>query len=447
MLTVTPIITHQGFVVLQATIPYSLTLDSIQIQRAKTKATKISMNAIVHTMHKLIKPNPQPDHPPCCFRVNTRIPIHGRTEYTESKFQYYRDLWSKLRHPTHHHTKTSGIPSLNFSHNPIAQPCDIDLEFFNLIDKLHPTLRRNIGRIESITNIDKMMQSFENDQLIAVCDASVNNSQLAAHSYIIETLDEKHHIRGNAPVDCDEDDCESTRAKKSGVLALLTIIEIMEQLSSCSAGSMTVYCDNKESVTIRSPKKYLQSYNFFTSNNIDLDMEIRAAISRCYVKINLCHIYGHQDDKGDFDYDTAPQCLKNPPKYLQPHRMTPAYPAQKLWLKIHNTTITSNIDAHIKLHKNGPAMESRLIAKTIIPSTFISWVQWRGLERAMNRHKSLAKIPIVKKFHDKLATLEQIASWHSGMQPTCLRCKASDENQYHDYQCKSQHARYNNKRV
>ena len=121
--------------------------------------------------------------------------------------------------------------------------------------------------------------------------------------------------------------------------------------------------------------------------------------------------------------------------------MTPAYPAQKLSLKIHNTTIVSNIGDHVKLHKNGPAMEHRIVQKSIIPSSFLPWVQWRGIERAMNRKNPQKKIPITKMFHDKLATSEQIASWYSGMQPTCLRCRATDETQHHLYQCKSQHAR------
>ena len=59
----------------------------------------------------------------------------------------------------------------------------------------------------------------------------------------------------------------------------------------------------------------------------------------------------------------------------------------------------------------------------------------------MDRKKSTAKIPISKIFHDKLATSEQIASWYSGIQPTCLRCRATGETQHHLYQCRSQHAR------
>ena len=94
-----------------------------------------------------------------------------------------------------------------------------------------------------------------------MCDASVNSSQFAAHFYIIETKNEKDHIRGNAPVDCDEDDSESTRAEKSGVLALITIVEILENMSSCTAQSINIYCDNKESITIGSQKSFLQSFN------------------------------------------------------------------------------------------------------------------------------------------------------------------------------------------
>ena len=132
MLTVTPTLTQQGFEILQATIPYSLTLNALQIQRANVRATAISVNAIVNRMHQLIKPAPKPDHPPCCIRVNSQIPIQTRTEYTATKYNHYRDIWSKLRLPLTFNKKWTLHFTVNYAHDPIEQPCEVDQEFFNI---------------------------------------------------------------------------------------------------------------------------------------------------------------------------------------------------------------------------------------------------------------------------------------------------------------------------
>ena len=59
----------------------------------------------------------------------------------------------------------------------------LDRAFLLQLDQLSPTLRRNLGRIQKITNLERPIIHFEEGQIIAVSDASVSDDGFASHSY------------------------------------------------------------------------------------------------------------------------------------------------------------------------------------------------------------------------------------------------------------------------
>ena len=142
----------------------------------------------------------------------------------------------------------------------------------------------------------------------------------------------------------------------------------------------------------------------------------------------------------DMDHE-AKQFLKSNQGRLNPTRITPFYPSSKVALQIHDTVIASNIEDHIKLHKHGPPMEQRLVLKQILQHQHLSWIQWKGLERAMNRLKTIHKIPATKIIYEKWSTEEMVAGWYEAHEGVCLRCRLEQETQDHIYQCRSDNAK------
>ena len=69
------------------------------------------------------------------------------------------------------------------------------------------------------------------------------------------------------------------------------------------------------------------------------------------------------------------------------------------------------------------------------------WIQWRGLERAMQRHKTIAKLPITRIVHEKWSTEEAISYWYKELDGRCLRCKLTMETHDPVYQCRSENAK------
>ena len=101
------------------------------------------------------------------------------------------------------------------------------IELYDELFKLVPMLQRNLGRIVEIKNVSKLIQSIEGGTVLAVADASLGARDCAAHAYIISTSTLDAFIEGEAPVDCDPDDLESTRSETDDMIATQTIINFL----------------------------------------------------------------------------------------------------------------------------------------------------------------------------------------------------------------------------
>ena len=306
-----------------------------------------------------------------------------------------------------------------------------------------------------MSSIHELTKALEGHSVIGVGDASVSSDSYASHAYILESKDEKHRIKGVAPVDCDEDDVDSTRAEKSGVLAMLTVLRVLENMYDLGKARVTIYSDNLEAVGIKRRPNYLLSYVRFNATCYDINEEVLQMLESTRLRIFFSHISGHQDRAKDFVYEEADQetrrnidmdsnakaFLKNPPPKLIPTRDAPFYTASQVALKIHDSYVVSNIDAHIRLHLHGPALEQRLVRKEIIKKDHLSWIQWRGFERAMKRFKTVARLPVVKIVYGMWCTAETVSEWYEEQSDTCLRCKNTTEIFEHVFQCRHTQAR------
>ena len=117
----------------------------------------------------------------------------------------------------------------NFNRIPEGDSQDSN-ELFERLSKIHPLLRRVVGQIVSLKNLDYLAMSIIAGEAIGACDASLNDDNYGSHACIIESRDEHSFIKGAGPIDCDEDDADSTRAEMTGILAILQILQMLSDL-------------------------------------------------------------------------------------------------------------------------------------------------------------------------------------------------------------------------
>ena len=188
-----------------------------------------------------------------------------------------------------------------------------DIEaFLTAVKQLPPALLRNLGGLQEMNGIAKLAQSIEMKSALGVSDASLGTRGRAAHGYVVESRCGRYNIIGVAPVDCDIDDLESTRAELWGQVAIQTIINILSELFEVNAGAVSVYGDNIDSLVKSTIITSKIAFPRFFRPNMDAKLLLQRLREDCNPKIHIQpeHIKGHQDRQKNFSYDTAPKSVQ-----------------------------------------------------------------------------------------------------------------------------------------
>ena len=331
------------------------------------------------------------------------------------------------------------------------------LDMYEELAQLDPMLQRNLGHITKLHNIAKLVEGLESGKALAVADASLGTRERASHAYVITTLNDNARIEGEAPVDCDPDDLESTRSEIYGMIAIQTLLNVIGESLEVTCGEINIYCDNIDALGKNPQNTILMSYPRFFRPNIDLKLllwKLRQETPH-KLKISLSHIKGHQDSKKEFNFDEAPKSvqlniemdakakhfLKRHQGSLEPKQIPLPLPTQKAYLSVSSTLVSNNISHHISLHFFAPKMENRLKRVTELTKHHREQIHWRAIEWAYKKYSVAARLPIFKLLHNKWMPAMSIAKFDPDKSPQCIRCDLQVETFLHIFQCSSIHAR------
>ena len=326
-------------------------------------------------------------------------------------------------------------------------------DFLTAIEQLPDALRRNIGGLHEIAGLTYLAQAIEMEHALGVADTSIGTKHRASHAYILESRCERFRIIGIAPVDCDEDDLESTRAELWGQIAIQTIVNVLSEQFNIVSGSVDTYGDNKDSLVKNGFDISKMAFQRFFRPNMGLKLlllRLRQAKPKA-ITISPTHIKGHQDESKDFVYESAPQSVRRnidmdelAGKFLaeDQHQLEPSshqlgIPGQAVSLFINHQPINNNMHHHINLYYFGPKLESRFRSKNTIPPKFHSVFHWKAMERAFRATSERDKLSRFNLIHKKWVTNMVQAGWDGDKTPMCQLCTDREETVIHIFACPS----------
>ena len=298
--------------------------------------------------------------------------------------------------------------------------------------EMDPVLQRNLGMITEAQDIEGLANSIEIGETIGVSDASMGSRARASHSYVLITNSKTSFIKGSAPIDCDPDDIESTRAELYGQIAIHTLIIALKHTFSLTSGEIEVYSDNKDSLCKN--KLNLRNVSFPRIFRANVDLKLQIQDQRQYtkpIKVFPTHIKGHQDDDDEFileEADLPVQCniemdtaakkvLTDDNGTLNPTTKAKSMPVMRSRLEIQGSTINNNLDHHVKLHFFGPKIETRFVNKALFQANDLPKINWVAIERAFRKQPLKEKSAIFQLIHKKWYTQMDIARWNSDKNP------------------------------
>lgn len=162
---------------------------------------------------------------------STQLQKNNIIQYFHKRMQQYMNQWrpNKSKHKW----------DVFISSQVQEQLSDPDIkEFLMATETTYKTLRRNLGGIQEICGLRQLAQAIEMEATIAVNDTSIGSRNRAAHGYIVESQCGRYRVMGASPVDCDDDDLESTRAELWGHIAIQTVVNIVCELHGVTTGEV-----------------------------------------------------------------------------------------------------------------------------------------------------------------------------------------------------------------
>ena len=165
----------------------------------------------------------------------------------------------------------------------------------------------SIYDLSSAVGLENLAYSMEIGETITVSDASLGSHSRASHAYIITTKSKKHSLTWFAPIDCDADDVESTRAELYGQVTVHTILIALTNIFGVLSGEVAVYSDNSDSLCKNVVDLRKVSFSRVFRPNINLKLQIDSMQKSIKpFNIVLIHIKGHQDKDENFEFENAP---------------------------------------------------------------------------------------------------------------------------------------------
>ena len=164
----------------------NIQIKSTRIQEPKARPTPIhhfqilskKATVLYHHVRKIFQLTPS-NHIQAPIQ---RPPTYKQSYYDDDKYTMCRKWWSSTTP-----TQPKSIRQLLHKRTIFTTPSDLDEDFLQSIQLLHPTLKHNLGIIQTITHLPPIIQALENGELIGVCDASVSSECYASHAYKLVT--------------------------------------------------------------------------------------------------------------------------------------------------------------------------------------------------------------------------------------------------------------------
>jgi len=323
---------------------------------------------------------------------------------------------------------------------------DSAIAFKQYLHNLPEPYRSNVGKVVRFKKFGHLLTSLQKNQVIAVGDASVDRKH-GAHSFVLESKDEKSHISFSAPVVSDVDDLTSNRAEGCSVLAILTVAIAMENFFSLGKCKVEVFCDNDEAMRFGTYNK--TTYSKLVKRDIDIKLEMTKMMKNTPITFKFSRVKGHLDDDESFVYEDASQEVqrnidmdKQAAAYLE-HTISQPPPSllssmlfeQKAALYLQNTHITGDIRNQIALHAQGHRVEETIQKSLRISQSQMETIEWEGIDVAFRKLPAVDKISRMKIMHKSLPVRALLNTRNGPNSAQCPRCDRRVETYTHIFQC------------
>lgn len=317
------------------------------------------------------------------------------------------------------------------------------MRFIKHLESYPGYIRDNWGSLSGMEDVELMVEDIKNRKTIGVGDASVKN-QRAAHAYSLETGGRGMKIQGEAFIQMEPSESDSTRAERFAVLAMVTLVHAITTFFKMETGKVILYCDNDKSVE----KLNIQysSFSRLCRNDMDIRVEIEYWLKKIPISMELCEVDGHMDEEEGFEYESAPQevqmnidmdiCAKKKLESMPSEFQldTPYMEHSGPTLIIEDMPVVRDMDTKIRREVHDMKIRDKLTLDGIYLEQS-QLIDWEGIRLLFTTVDISTRIKFMKIMHKQVPTYKKLAVMKMVENPACIRCGDPVEDFNHVYRC------------
>ena len=306
--------------------------------------------------------------------------------------------------------------------------------------------RRNLGHnLPSEDEIRDMHTSLKRGDLMGISDGSYKEGK-ASHAWVFADRNTDERItQSAATVDGEREKLNAFRAEAMGVIAMLTVIELISSQYNISQFSVNIGVDCKSLITkVYTPVE--NSIKFVEASEVDTILEIRQLIKKIPCKIHLEHVEGHQDKNLDYDLlpfpaqlncdmdANAKKFMEHHPPSFHPHSKYPILPAQKYYLVDGDRIILDDPRSILNDNWIRRKWVNYLGSKLKIRKEVVHEINLKPITAYLKENKfNLSTIS--KVIHDQINTFRTCKRWKTAQSSLCPLCETDTEDAEHILYC------------
>ena len=289
----------------------------------------------------------------------------------------------------------------------------------------------------------EILRVLEKNKLMGGGDGSVKYG-VGSHAWeFTEKVTNTTVCQSAGPVDGANETMCSFRAEATHLVAMLSILNILQPYVKRKRPFVALYTDSKSVIEALKNPMTPTTKNALKDHH-DIIMQLQHMKKKSIFEIDIIHVKAHQDNKDDLTpqeelnirMDKKASEYYDQKEAIIPLQKAPFFPAQRLCITFQEAPLIASIVTTLQNSEQKGEIEDYFETKFAIHPKMQKQIHWTSIRRTFKTNKKKQSM-LTKIMHKQIHTFKKSYQWNTAKTPMCQLCKIEDEDDDHLLTCQN----------
>ena len=297
-------------------------------------------------------------------------------------------------------------------------------------------------------DFETVLKMISENNILGATDGSNKNGNSVC-AWGIGNKDGDLIVKGRNQLKVQRMDANSTRSEIVAILAFVTYIShvvAQNDVKEMKTKKIPVYVDSKNAIEC-AYEEHVHTMKSVVLNDIDVRLELETVLKNSPLEFSFLKVKAHQDKKKEIHELTLAERMniqideyaadyhENETCDMESNMITQFFQAQIFSIRLYDCRPTSNIFSQIWGFKRGHEAEEVISKVLKIPKKRLTWVEWKGLKRAIVSQSRSQQFSSSKFIYSNWHTMQVAKRNGKSDSDICPLCKSETETWEHVLRC------------